>query len=266
MSESPVPIRYYSLENTSKFCAEGYVKNLLNMLRLSEHDVSLFWDLATAPLHSISEHLCDVVQKIVCNHFSQVNSIEKCLWILRKQFKFIATKKMKLSYFTTIKNTLQILQLCHFSILLLVNSKNAVFDHVVVIWQGRVIHYESKNIYILTKESSQQICGANTFFSHVSCGYGLFLPAGIWALSLEITNWGKNDFDDNKSTIRKFFNKKLNRSLQKIQFTLQYYFQRNDSNFFLAIQQSICQFDLHHLVIRKVDEQWIRWAWCQMMG
>ncbi len=70
VSESLVPIRYYSLENTSKFCAEGSVKNLLNMLRLSDHDVSMFWDLATAPLHSISECLRDVVPKIVCNHFS----------------------------------------------------------------------------------------------------------------------------------------------------------------------------------------------------
>ncbi len=91
--QSLVPIRYYSLENTSKFCAEGSVKNLLNMLRLSEHDVSVFWDLATASLHSISEWLHDVVPKIVYNHFSQVNLIEKCLWILWKQFKFIATKK-----------------------------------------------------------------------------------------------------------------------------------------------------------------------------
>ncbi len=80
--ESLVPIQYYSLVNPSKFCAEGSVKNLLNMLRLSEHDVSMFWDLATAPLHSISERLRDVVPKIVFNHFSQVNSIEKCLWIL----------------------------------------------------------------------------------------------------------------------------------------------------------------------------------------
>ncbi len=159
------------------------------MLSLSEHDVCVFWDLATAPLHSISEHFCDVVPKIVCNHFSQVNSIEKCLWILLKQFKFIATKKMKLSYFTSIKNILRILQLCHFPILLSVNSKNAVYDHVVVIWQGKVIDYKSKNIYMLTNESLQQICGPNTFFSHVSCGFRLFPPAGITALSPEITNW-----------------------------------------------------------------------------
>jgi hypothetical protein len=93
-SECLVPMQYYSLENTSKFCTEGSVKNLLYMLRLSEHDVTVFWDLATAPLHSISECICDVVLKIVCNHFSQVNLIQKCLWILWKQFKFTSTKKM----------------------------------------------------------------------------------------------------------------------------------------------------------------------------
>ncbi len=168
-SECLVPIQYYSLENTSKFCAEGSVKNVLYMLRLSEHDVTVFWDLATASLHSISDCLCDclcdVVPKIVCNHFSQVNLIQKCLWILRKQFKFTSTKKIKLLYFMSIKNTLQILQFCHFPVLLLVNSKNAVYNHGVVIWQGRIIDYEFKNIYTLTNESLQQICGANTFLA-----------------------------------------------------------------------------------------------------
>ncbi len=145
------------------------------MLRLSEHDVTVFWDLATAPLHSISECLCDVVPKIVCNHFSQVNLIQKCLWILWKQFKFTSTKKMKLSYFTSIKNTLQILQLCHFLVLLSVNSKNAVYNHVVVIWQGRLIDYESKNIYMLTNESLQQICGANRFLAMWAVGIDCIL-------------------------------------------------------------------------------------------
>jgi hypothetical protein len=41
----------------------------------------------------------------------------------------------------------------------------------------------------------------------VSCGYGLFPPAKIQALYPEIPNWGKDDYDENKSTIR-FFNKK----------------------------------------------------------
>jgi hypothetical protein len=94
-----------------------------------------------------------------------------------------------------------------FSSTLSVNSKNAVYDHDMVIWQGKIIGYEVKNIYMLTNESLQQICGANTFSSHVSCGYGLFPPAKIQALSPGITNWGKDDYNDNKSSIRKFFNK-----------------------------------------------------------
>jgi hypothetical protein len=208
VSEGLVPIQFYSLENTSKFCTEGSMKNLLNMVILSEHDVSMIWDLATAPLHSISERLHEAVPKIVCNHYNQVNSIQKCLWILWKQFNFIATKKVNCRtsrpsriHYKFFKYV--IFQYCSWS-----TAKNAVYDHVVVIWQSRVIDYESKNIYMLTKESLQQICGANTLFSHVSCGYGLFPPAGVRALSPEITNWGKDDYDDNKTTIRKFFNKK----------------------------------------------------------
>ncbi len=90
------------------------------------------------------------------------------------------------------------------------------------------------------------ICGANSLFSHLSCGYGLFPPAGVRALSPEATSWGKADYYDNKLTIRKFL-KKINHSLQKVATTELYYFQRNDSNFFLAILQSICQLDFHHL-------------------
>ncbi len=78
----------------------------------------------------------------------------------------------------------------------------------MVIWQGRIIDYESENIYMLTNGPLQQICVANTFFSHVGCGYGLFPPAKIQALSPEITNWVKDDYDDNKLTIRKFFKDK----------------------------------------------------------
>jgi hypothetical protein len=49
-TECQVPIQYYSLDNTSKFCVEGSVKNHINMLKLSERDVTILWDLAYAPL------------------------------------------------------------------------------------------------------------------------------------------------------------------------------------------------------------------------
>ena len=48
------------------------------------------------------------------------------------------------------------------------------------------MNYESKNIYMLTNESLEQIFGTNTFFSHGSCGFGLFPPAKIQALSPDL--------------------------------------------------------------------------------
>ncbi len=89
--------------------------------------------------------------------------------------KIHCIQKMKLSYFTSIKNTPHILQICHFPILLLVNSKNAVYNHVVVIWHIRILDYESKNIYMLANESLQQIWGASTFLAIRAVGMDCFL-------------------------------------------------------------------------------------------
>ena len=40
--------KFYSAENTSKFCAEGAVKNLLHRMQMTDHDIKSFWNLATS--------------------------------------------------------------------------------------------------------------------------------------------------------------------------------------------------------------------------
>jgi hypothetical protein len=76
-----------------------------------------------------------------------------------------------------------------FPTIISVHSKCAVYNHVVVVWQGQVLDYESEIIYMLTEDSLHQMCGVNTTFSHISCGYGLFPPKSIRAMSPEITDW-----------------------------------------------------------------------------
>ncbi len=43
---------------------------------------------------------------------------------------------------------------------------------------------------MLTEDLLHQMCGMNTTFSHISCGYGLFPPKSIRGMSPEITDWG----------------------------------------------------------------------------
>jgi hypothetical protein len=180
--------KFFSSDNNFKLCAEGALKNLLYMLKMNAQDIEEFWMLVTSPLSTISDSLLEDIPKAVCKSHQQVNSIQKCLWILRTKFRFISTQKLKLSGLTSVRNTLHVFRQFQFPTILSVHSKCAVYNHVVVVWQGQVLDYESEVINMLTEDSLHQLCGVNTTFSHISCGYGLFPPKRIWAMSPEVTD------------------------------------------------------------------------------
>ncbi len=56
---------------------------------------------------------------------------------------------------------------------------HACYHHVVVILTGMIIDYESKYTFPLTNDSLRQICGGNTTFAGISCGYGISSPNHI---------------------------------------------------------------------------------------
>ena len=98
--------------------------------------------------------------------------IEKCLWILRKQFKFVTTRKLNLKRLTSLnqtlcdslKLTLNMLEQMKFPVLIGVSSTLLSYDHVVVIWNGIVIDYKSMYTYPLTEESLRQVGFSNDYF------------------------------------------------------------------------------------------------------
>ncbi len=80
--------RFYSEDNLSKLCAEGAVRNLMNMLHCSRDKLDTFWDMATMSVQETQFALKDLLHdKKVPNGMIkgnlQVDSIEKCLWILQ---------------------------------------------------------------------------------------------------------------------------------------------------------------------------------------
>jgi hypothetical protein len=78
----------------SKLCAEGAIQNILNMLRFSPEDMNIFWELATSDLITLMKSLNEsFVPKAVLTPSLSFDSIQKCLWIIGKKFKFQTTKK-----------------------------------------------------------------------------------------------------------------------------------------------------------------------------
>jgi len=82
-----------------------------------------------------------------------------------------------------------------FPVLIGFSSTLTSYDHVVVIWNGIVIGYESMHTYTLTEESLRQVCGTNTTFQKVSSGYGLFPPKDLQKKVTKLNeDWGITEF------------------------------------------------------------------------
>ncbi len=53
------------------------------------------------------------------------------------------------------RKTIDIFQKFPFPVLILVNSSNAVYDHVVVVWQVTILDYKSRFVLSLTDKESK---------------------------------------------------------------------------------------------------------------
>jgi hypothetical protein len=139
-----------------------------------------FWDIVQSPMHLILQTLGESsVPKAVLKSGGECNSIQKRLWILCKKFKFSTTSSLRIECFKNLQKAITILRNVKFNLIISVMGTHACYHHIVVIWRGMVIDYESKFTFPLTNDSLRQICGVNTTFAEISCGYEIFPPNHI---------------------------------------------------------------------------------------
>ncbi len=58
--------------------------------------------------------------------------------------------------------------------LISVQSSQAIYKHVVVVWRNKIFDFECMHTYPLTEESLRQVCGVHTTFQRIVSGYGIF--------------------------------------------------------------------------------------------
>ncbi len=180
----------------------------MNFLHCSPADLTSFWNLAISPIHSILNSLNEVrlPKAVMANSFG-IDSIEKCLWILRKKFNFATTSKLRVSEFQSLKLSLKALVEIKFPMLISVQSGQATYKHVVVVWRNKIIDYECMDTYPLTEESLRQVCGVHTTFERIVRGYGIF-PSKEIRLSPKnayVQHWGMDDYYKKDGAVRRYF-------------------------------------------------------------
>jgi hypothetical protein len=145
---------YFSNENSSKLCTEGAIQNLLNMLHFLPEDMNNFWELATSDFFTLMKSWNEsYVPKAVLKPSLGIDSIQMCLWIPCKTFKFQTTKKLNYKHFQCLKRSLKVLLEIKFPMLISVISKFDTYHHVVVVWREMVIDYESMFTYSFTNDT-----------------------------------------------------------------------------------------------------------------
>ena len=94
-----------------------------------------------------------------------------------------------------------------FPIVISVNSRQATYNHVVVVWQNKVIDFESRHTLPLSEVSLGQVCGYHTSFCRIIRGYGLFPSKKIREMdeNSDITDWGLKEYNKKGSELRKYF-------------------------------------------------------------
>jgi hypothetical protein len=90
---------------------------------------------------------------------------------------------------------------------MLISVESKTYPHVVDVWREMVNDYKYMYTYPLTEDPLRQICGVNTTFQRISCGYGI-LPSKICKALKEnqnIQDWGTVEYFKQGSSIRNYF-------------------------------------------------------------
>jgi hypothetical protein len=198
---------FYSEKNSSKLCAEGAIGNMMNVLNCPENEVKQFWDIVQSPMHLILQTLGESsVPKAVLKSGGECDSIQKSLWILCKKIKLGTTSAFQIERFQNLQEAINNLMIMKFPLIISVMVTHACYHHVVVIRRWMIIDYESKYTFLLKNDSLRQMCGVNTTFAGISCGYEIFPQNHICNSmdNISIEDWGVNEYNIKGSSIRKY--------------------------------------------------------------
>ncbi len=103
--------------------------------------------------------------------------------------------------------TLQALFAIKFPMLISVESTQATYNHVVVVWRNMVINFKCMHTYALTEESLRQVCGVHTTFVCITSGYGIIPPKPICSAMKNANDydWGMDDYYKPGGSVRGYF-------------------------------------------------------------
>ena len=132
-----------------------------------------------------------VIPKRVLDSTHVTDPIEKCLWILEKKFQCRRLKYLNVERFTKPEMVINMLEAIGLPIILSMIGENSIFNHVVVAWRGKIIDFEVKTTYPVTRNNIIQICGPKNPFQKITRGVIICPSQKMKKAVHDMSDWGE---------------------------------------------------------------------------
>ena len=162
---------WFDARNSNKKCIEGAFSNLLH--HMQDHKVAIILkNIATQSNPSLIASTVGVDKCPKCVTGPLPDDFKKCLWILHHHGYQYKKMKSKQSSLATLINF-------GFPVIGILKGTNMTRDHVIGIWQNKIIDYESEHTYPLTLNNLNYACGNGCEFLVLVRPFAVFPPKSI---------------------------------------------------------------------------------------
>jgi hypothetical protein len=188
---------WFCEDNTMKYCVEGAFANLLHHMSAVE-EANTFRQYATMDHHELLRASgMKMLPKRTMTKSGMVIPMEKCLWLLRDMFNCRVTNPLKVHFFSSASSVIKILPQFRFPVVLSLNGTHSHNEHVIAVWNSRIIDFEHETTYPLTQMNLDFACGSGCSFMGVKFGCGLIPSRSIRKRCLVHSprNWGVDDIN-----------------------------------------------------------------------
>ena len=183
---------WYCKDNHSKLCTEGAIANMLFHMNL-RHEAEEFRNLVIKPDAEILIALGETnLPKRVRDGKNGSDPMEKCMWLLERKYKCRRLTYLNPEQHKSAEKVVSNLRQLTLPVLISVMGRDSVYNHVVVVFRGQIIDFESKAPYPLTVLNVENICGPRNPFLKVSRGYVICPSRKMKSSVGDLSDWGEN--------------------------------------------------------------------------
>ncbi len=144
------------------------------------------------------------IPKQVMGSLNKIDPIAKCLWILEQRYNCRGFGSLNVQQLLTPHHVVAVLSTIRLPMIASFVGKHSLYNHVVVVWNGRIIDFESRVTYSVNEENVNRICGPNNPFVAVTQGYVILPSKKMKAAVKDFSDWGEKVLREEHSNLFMF--------------------------------------------------------------